>query len=264
MIDIKRLKQVYATLQQGGYNQDFDTFKKGFTGNENYANRKRVYDLLSANGAQIGKSYEEFMQNMQKPKSVGNPAVNKYRQQMFNSVDPNKSRASELTHRAVSQAKRAMNNVRKPVRGAVVNKQGKKVSEFDITPAKTLDDLNREYAQETTKNWENELHDQMADADKDAAKISDMFKSFIGSTDEVGSVWGNMTRGGGIAGTPHSVTTNNGILKNTKARQILAASDYNRKRKELLQLEQDSRMVQSLMTIPSGEECMTLRKIQAF
>lgn len=160
MIDIKRLKQVYATLQQGGYNQDFDTFRKGFAGNENYANRKRVYDLLSANGAQIGKTYEEFMQNMQKPKSVGNPTVNKYRQQMFDSVDPNKSRASELTHRAVSQAKRAMNNVRKPVRGAVVNKQGKKVSEFDITPAKTLDDLNREYAQEVTSDWEKEQQRQ--------------------------------------------------------------------------------------------------------
>lgn len=242
MIDIKRLKQVYATLQQGGYNQDFDTFRKGFAGNENYANRKRVYDLLSANGAQIGKTYEEFMQNMQKPKSVGNSTVNKYRQQMFNSVDPNKSRASELTHRAVSQAKRAMNNVRKPVTAKVVDKKGKPTEEeFAITPAKTIEDLDREYAQETTKNWENELHAQMTDADKDAAKISDMFKSFIGSTDEVGSVWGNMARGGGIAGTPHSVTTNNGILENTKARQLLAARDYNRKRKELLQLEQDSR-----------------------
>ena len=242
MIDIKRLKQVYATLQQGGYNQDFDTFKKGFAGNENYANRKKVYDLLSANGAQIGKTYEEFMQNMQKPKSMGNPTVNKYRQQMFNSVDPNKSRASELTHRAVSQAKRAMNNVRKPVTAKVVDKKGNPTGEeFAITPAKTVEDLDREYAQETVKNWENELHDQMADADKDAAKISDMFKSFIGSTNEVGSVWGNMTRGGGIAGTPHSVTTNNGILENTEARQLLAARDYNRKRKELLQLEHDSR-----------------------
>lgn len=242
MIDITRLKQVYATLQKGGYSQDFGTFRKGFAGNENYANRKKVYDLLSANGAQIGKTYEEFMQNMQKPKSMGNPTVNKYRQQMFNSVDPNKSRASELTHRAVSQAKRAMNNVRKPVTAKVVDKKGKPTGEeFAITPAKTVEDLDREYAQETTKNWENELHDQMADADKDAAKISDMFKSFIGSTDEVGSVWGNMTRGGGIAGTPHSVTTNNGILENTEARQLLVAGDYNRKRKELLQLEQDSR-----------------------
>ena len=150
MIDITRLKQVYATLQKGGYSQDFDTFRKGFAGNENYANRKKVYDLLSANGAQIGKTYEEFMQNMQKPKSMVNPTVNKYRQQMFNSVDPNKSIASELTHRAVGQAKRAMNNVRKPVTAKLVNQKGKPTGEeFAITPAKTVEDLDREYAQET-------------------------------------------------------------------------------------------------------------------
>ena len=160
MIDITRLKQVYATLQKGGYSQDFGTFRKGFAGNENYANRKKVYDLLSANGAQIGKTYEEFMQNMQKPKSMGNPTVNKYRQQMFNSVDPTKNKASELTRKAVKTAHKAMDNVRKPVRGAVVNKQGKKVKEFDITPAKTLDDLNREYAQEVTNDWEKEQQRQ--------------------------------------------------------------------------------------------------------
>lgn len=160
MIDITRLKQVYATLQKGGYSQDFGTFRKGFAGNENYANRKKVYDLLSANGAQIGKTYEEFMQNMQKPKSMGNPTVNKYRQQMFNSVDPTKNKASELTRKAVKTAHKAMDNVRKPVRGAVVNKQGKKVKEFDITPAKTLDDLNREYAHEVASDWEKEQQRQ--------------------------------------------------------------------------------------------------------
>lgn len=160
MIDITRLKQVYATLQKGGYSQDFGTFRKGFAGNENYANRKKVYDLLSANGAQIGKTYEEFMQNMQKPKSMGNPTVNKYRQQMFNSVDPTKNKASELTRKAVKTAHKAMDNVRKPVRGAVVNKQGKKMKEFDITPAKTLDDLNREYAQEVASDWEKEQQRQ--------------------------------------------------------------------------------------------------------
>ena len=64
-IDNSKLKQLYATLQKGGYEQDYDTFVKGFTGNDHYANRKQVYDLLSANGAQIGSSYEEFMQKMQ-------------------------------------------------------------------------------------------------------------------------------------------------------------------------------------------------------
>ena len=67
-LDNSKLKKVYATLQQGGYKQDYKTFLKGFTGNDHYENRKKVYDLLSANGARIGSSYEEFMQKMQAPK----------------------------------------------------------------------------------------------------------------------------------------------------------------------------------------------------
>lgn len=233
--------KLFEIMQANGAANDRNKFRKVFLtpGNKGYKIRKDIYDGLRADGIIDSPTYEDFRRKL---RLGGTPTVNKYRQQMFNSVDPNKSRASEFTHRAVSQAKRGMNNVRKPVVAKVVNREGKPTGkEFAITPAKTVEDLDREYAQETTKNWENELHDQMADADKDAAKISDMFKSFIGSTDEVGSVWGNMTRGGGIAGTPHSVTTNNGILENTEARQILAAGDYNRKRKELLRLEKDSR-----------------------
>ena len=233
--------KLFEIMQANGAANDRDEFRKVFLtpGNKGYKIRKDIYDGLRADGIIDSPTYEDFRRKL---RLGGTPTVNKYRQQMFNAVDPNKSRASELTHRAVGQAVRATNNVRKPVTAKVVNQHGKPTGkEFAITPAKTVEDLDREYAQETTKNWENELHDQMADADKDAAKISDMFKSFIGSTDEVGSVWGNMTRGGGIAGTPHSVTTNNGILENTEARQILAAGDYNRKRRELLQLEKDSR-----------------------
>lgn len=233
--------KLFEIMQAKGAASDRDKFRKVFLtpGNKGYKIRKDIYDGLRADGIIDSPTYEDFRRKL---RLGGTPTVNKYRQQMFNSVDPNRSRASELTHRAVGQAVRATNNVRKPVVANVVNRKGKPTGEkFAITPAKTVEDLDREYAQETTKNWENELHDQMADADKDAAKISDMFKSFIGSTDEVGSVWGNMTRGGGIAGTPHSVTTNNGILENTEARQLLAAGDYNRKRRELLQLEQDSR-----------------------
>ena len=238
-----KVKKLYDALKaDGGDVGTPEEFNSWFfkPGKEGYKNRKSVYDTFKADGADVGKNYEEF------GKWLGihavYPTVNKYHQQMLNSVDPNKSRASELTRKAVGQAVRATNNVRKPVVAKVVNRKGKPTGEeFAITPAKTVEDLDREYAQETTKNWENELHNQMADADKDAAKISDMFKSFIGSTDEVGSVWGNLTRGGGIAGTPHSVTTNNGILENTEARQLLAAGDYNRKRRELLQLEKDSR-----------------------
>lgn len=76
-IDNSKLKQLYATLQKGGYEQDYDTFVKGFTGNDHYANRKQVYDLLSANGAQIGSSYEEFMQKMQAPKPQAQPQPQK-------------------------------------------------------------------------------------------------------------------------------------------------------------------------------------------
>lgn len=233
--------KLFEIMQAKGAASDRDKFRKVFLtpGNKGYKIRKDIYDGLRADGIIDSPTYEDFRRKL---RLGGTPTVNKYRQQMFNSVDPHKSRASELTRRAVGQAVRATNNVRKPVTAKVVNQKGKPTGEeFAITPAKTVEDLDREYAQETTKNWENELHDQIADADKDAAKISDMFKSFIGSTDEVGSVWGNMTRGGGIAGTPHSVTTNNGILENTETRQILAAGDYNRKRRELLQLEQDSR-----------------------
>ena len=234
--------KLFEIMQAKGAASDRDKFRKVFLtpGDKGYKIRKDIYDGLRADGIIDSPTYEDFRRKL---RLGGTPTVNKYRQQMFNSVDPNKSRASELTHRAVGQAVRATNNVRKPVTAKVVNQKGKPTGEeIAITPAKTVEDLDREYAQETTKNWENELHNQMADADKDAAKISDMFKSFIGSTDEVGSVWGNMTRGGGIAGTPHSVTTNNGILENTEARQLLAAGDYNRKRRELLQLEQDSRL----------------------
>lgn len=233
--------KLFEIMQAKGAASDRDKFRKVFLtpGNKGYKIRKDIYDGLRADGIIDSPTYEDFRRKL---RLGGTPTVNKYRQQMFNSVDPNKSRASELTHRAVGQAVRETNNVRKPVTAKVVNRKGKPTGEeFAITPAKTVEDLDREYAQETTKNWENELHDQMVDADRDAAKISDMFKSFIGSTDEVGSVWGNMTRGGGIAGTPHSVTTNNGLMNNTEARQLLAAGDYNRKRRELLQLEQDSR-----------------------
>lgn len=239
-----RIDKLYNALKADGTSvPSRDIFRRNMLapGKTGYNNRLQFFKAMKADGADVGNTYEDFAKSLGLH-AVGTPTVNKYRKQLFDSVDPNKSRASEFTRRAVGQAVRGMNNVRKPVTAKYVNKEGKPTGEeFAITPAKTVEDLDREYAQEVTRNWENELHEQMADADKDAAKISDMFKSFIGSTDEVGSVWGNMTRGGGISGVPHSVTTNNGILENTKARQLLAASDYNRKRKELLQLEQDSR-----------------------
>lgn len=254
----KPLYSLYKGLRESKYDvpDSYVSFQKTLTqpGNAGAKSRRGLYQSLKDSNYDVPDTYEDFYKNLFVPvnsttsralkigENPNTPTVNRYRQKMFDSVDPNKNGLNNLSNRAVGQAVRATNNVRKPVIAKVVNQKGKPTGkEFAITPAKTAEDLDIEYAQETTKNWENELHDQMADADKDAAKISDMFKSFIGSTDEVGSVWGNMTRGGGIAGTPHSVTTNNGILENTEARQILAAGDYNRKRRELLQLEQDSR-----------------------
>lgn len=254
----KPLYSLYKGLKENKYDvpDSYVSFQKTLTqpGNAGAKSRRGLYQSLKDSNYDVPDTYEDFYKNLFVPvnsttsralkigENPNTPMVNRYRQKMFDSVDPNKNGLNALSHRAVGQAVRATNNVRKPVIAKVVNKKGKPTGEeFAITPAKTVEDLDREYAQAVSKNWENELHDQMADADKDAAKISDMFKSFIGSTDEVGSVWGNMTRGGGIAGTPHSVTTNNGILENTEARQILAAGDYNRKRRELLQLEQDSR-----------------------
>ena len=66
MFDENKLKKVYGTLQEGGYTEDYNTFKNGFVGNSHYGNRKKVYDLLSQNGADIGDTYEEFMWLMQK------------------------------------------------------------------------------------------------------------------------------------------------------------------------------------------------------
>ena len=254
----KPLYSLYKGLKESKYDvpDSYVSFQKTLTqaGDAGAKSRRGLYQSLKESNYDVPDTYEGFYKNLFVPvnsttsralkigENPNTPAVNRYHQKLFDSVDPNKNGLNALSHRAVSQAKRAMNNVRKPVTAKVVDKKGKPTGEeFAITPAKTVEDLDREYAQETTKNWENELHDQMADADKDAAKISDMFKSFIGSMDEEGSVWGNMTRGGGIAGTPHSVTTNNGLMKNTEARQLLIAGDYNRKRRELLQLEQDSR-----------------------
>lgn len=64
MISDDKLKKVYNTLRKGGYTQDYGTFKNGFLGEENYANRKQVYDLLTANGAHIGANYHEFLQKL--------------------------------------------------------------------------------------------------------------------------------------------------------------------------------------------------------
>ena len=66
MLDGNKLRSLYETLKKGGYSEDYKTFEDGFTKQDNYSKRKQVYDLLTAHGAQIGDSYEEFMKLMQK------------------------------------------------------------------------------------------------------------------------------------------------------------------------------------------------------
>ena len=76
-ISDKKLRQVYSTLQKGGYSEDYDTFMRGFAGNENYQNRKTVYDLLKGAGADIGDTYGDFIGNLQSDnKGSGNYVYN--------------------------------------------------------------------------------------------------------------------------------------------------------------------------------------------
>lgn len=67
---------MHSLLAQNGYTQDYATFEKAFVGNSNYSNRKRVYDLFTQNGADIGKSYEDFMRRIQaKPQQKAKPVA---------------------------------------------------------------------------------------------------------------------------------------------------------------------------------------------
>lgn len=72
-LDKGKLQKLYSTLQKGGYSQSYDEFEKGFTGNDNYPNRKKVYDLLTEHGADIGNSYEDFMKKMYTPATKPKP-----------------------------------------------------------------------------------------------------------------------------------------------------------------------------------------------
>ena len=157
-----RIDKLYNALKADGTSvPSRDIFRRNMLapGKTGYNNRLQFFKAMKADGADVGNTYEDFAKSLGLH-AVGTPTVNKYRQQMFNSVDPTKNKASELTRKAVKTAHKAMDNVRKPVRGAVVNKQGKKVEEFDITPAKTIEDLNREYAQEVARDWEKEQQRQ--------------------------------------------------------------------------------------------------------
>lgn len=64
-IDNKKLKNLYDAMRQEGYDQSYDEFRVAFLGNNNYANRKDIYDTMSSGGYNLGKTYAEFMTSMQ-------------------------------------------------------------------------------------------------------------------------------------------------------------------------------------------------------
>ena len=63
LLDRVKLKEIYNTLLDGGYEQSYEEFERAFEGN-NYANRKKVYDLLAQNGYVEAPSYEDWMKEL--------------------------------------------------------------------------------------------------------------------------------------------------------------------------------------------------------
>lgn len=64
-IDNNKLKNLYDAMRHEGYDQSYDDFRSAFLGNNNYANRKDIYDTMSSGGYNLGKTYAEFMTSMQ-------------------------------------------------------------------------------------------------------------------------------------------------------------------------------------------------------
>jgi putative uncharacterized protein (fragment) len=70
--DTTKVRKIYDTLAANGYEQDYETFQKGFYGNENTRNRQKIYDLLKENGGDVGTTYNEFMQRLEAPAATAN------------------------------------------------------------------------------------------------------------------------------------------------------------------------------------------------
>lgn len=104
-IDRTKLKQIHNLLAQNGFAQDYDTFEKKFAGNANYGNRKKVYDLITENGGDIGGSYEDFMKRIQsKSKPTPKPKQHPSRPQTTS------QRAMQFGGRQLPKPKRAPSN----------------------------------------------------------------------------------------------------------------------------------------------------------
>lgn len=104
-IDRTKLKQIHNLLAQNGFAQDYSTFEKKFAGNANYGNRKKVYDLITENGGDIGGSYEDFMKRLQsKSKPTPKPKQHPSKPQTTS------QRAMQFGGRQLPKPKRAPSN----------------------------------------------------------------------------------------------------------------------------------------------------------
>lgn len=104
-IDRTKLKQIHNLLAQNGFAQDYSTFEKKFAGNANYGNRKKVYDLITENGGDIGGSYEDFMKRLQsKSKPTFKP------KQQSTKPQTTSQRAMQFGGRQLPKPKRAPSN----------------------------------------------------------------------------------------------------------------------------------------------------------
>lgn len=84
-LDRNKIHTIYSALKENGdYEADYATFENEFAGNENYKKRKAVYDTLKKGGADVGSTYEEFMQRMQ---SKQHPSAPKQSQSALPSGD---------------------------------------------------------------------------------------------------------------------------------------------------------------------------------
>lgn len=90
-----KLKEIYGTLKSGGFERTYDDFESRFAGSNNYSYRKKIYDLMSANGDVDAPSYEDwmkelhFVQTVKKaaPKAVANqPATEDKTTKLLDSV----------------------------------------------------------------------------------------------------------------------------------------------------------------------------------
>lgn len=59
-----KLKEIYGTLKSGGFERTYDDFESRFAGSNNYSYRKKIYDLMSANGDVDAPSYEDWMKEL--------------------------------------------------------------------------------------------------------------------------------------------------------------------------------------------------------